>query len=151
MNKFGCLVIGILLTVSVCSAAPDHKYTGVSKCKMCHSSEAKGNQYKHWLDSKHAKAYETLSTAVAKQECLKCHVTIAGEEANGVQCESCHGPGSDYKSLSVMQDKEKAIAAGLIMPTKEVCVSCHNEESPNYVEFNYDEFYKKIAHPAPKS
>ena len=144
--------------------AEGHQYAGVSKCKMCHSSESKGNQYKIWKESSHAKAYESLATDAAKKaaekkglttdpqkspECLKCHVTVSGSEADGVQCESCHGAGSDYISLSTMKDKQKAIEAGLVMPTKEVCVKCHNPESPNYVEFNFDEFYKKIAHPRP--
>jgi len=156
--------------------ADEHKYVGAGKCKMCHSSDAKGNQYKIWAESKHAKAYENLSSEDAKkfaeeaglktdpqesQECLKCHVTAFGvkddlkEEsfnvADGVQCESCHGAGGDYKGLSVMKDKQKAIEAGLIIPTKELCIKCHNPESPNYKEFNFDESYKKIAHPKPKS
>jgi len=156
--------------------ADEHKYIGVSKCKICHMSDAKGNQYKHWLESKHATAYEDLASEDAKKtaekvglksdpqkspECLKCHVTAFGvkddlkEEsfnmADGVQCETCHGAGSDYKGLSVMKDRQKAIEAGLIIPTKEVCVKCHNKESPNYREFNFDDSFKKIAHPRPKS
>ena len=70
--------------------------------------------------------------------------------ADGVQCETCHGAGSDYLSLSTMKDRARAIAAGLIIPTKEACVKCHNTESPNYKEFNYDEFLKQITHPRPK-
>lgn len=156
--------------------AQEHKYKGVSKCKMCHSSESKGNQYKIWAESEHAKAYAILGSEEAKAtakkvglttdpqkapECLKCHVTAYGVNDNlkeesfnlsdGVQCESCHGAGSDYISISTMKDKAKAIAAGLVIPTKEVCVKCHNPESPSYEEFNYDEFFKKIAHPLPKS
>jgi len=156
--------------------ADEHKYIGVSKCKMCHMSESKGNQYKHWAESKHAKAYETLATDAAKKtaekaglkadpqkspECVKCHVTAFGVAdnlkdesfniADGVQCEACHGAGSDYKGMTTMKDKQKAIEAGLVIPTKEACVKCHNSESPFYKEFNFDEFYKEIAHPLPKS
>jgi len=155
--------------------ADESKYIGVSKCKICHMSDAKGNQYKHWQESGHAKAYETLASEDAKKtaqkvglasdpqksaQCLKCHVTAFGVKddlkegsfniADGIGCETCHGPGSDYKGLAVMKDRQKSIAAGLIIPTKEVCLKCHNEESPNYKEFNYDEFYKKIAHLLPK-
>jgi hypothetical protein len=43
-----------------------------------------------------------------------------------VQCEVCHGPGSDYKALSVMKDVEKAKAAGLIIPTQDACNTCHD-------------------------
>lgn len=156
-------------------ASGAHKYVGLKKCAMCHKSETKGNQYGKWLATAHAKAYERLAspealesakkTAVAgnpqeSPKCLRCHTTGYGEDASlfgegfvvtdGVQCESCHGAGSDYVSLSVMKDKTKAIASGMLMPTKDVCIKCHNEESPNYKVFNFEESYKAIAHPAPK-
>jgi len=155
--------------------ADGRKYIGVSKCKICHMSDSKGNQYKIWSESKHAKAYQDLASEAAKKsaekaglktdpqkspECLKCHVTGFGLKddlkdasfniADGVGCETCHGAGGDYKGLSVMKDKQKAIAAGLIIPTKEACVKCHNAESPNFKGFDYDKYYKEIAHPAPK-
>jgi len=178
MSKRVLLAACFMTAVCLAGAAraDEHQYVGVSKCKMCHMSEAKGNQYKHWADSKHAKAYETLASDDAKKtaqkaglktdpqkspECVKCHVTAFGAADNlksesfniagGVQCESCHGAGSDYKGMTVMKDKQKAIEAGLVIPTKEVCVKCHNSESPYYKEFNFDEYYKKIAHPLPKS
>ncbi len=156
--------------------AAEHKFVGVNKCKMCHSLEAKGNQYKHWTESWHSKAYEVLASEESKKiakergltvdpqaapECLKCHVSAYGvnsdlkaesfKDSDGIQCESCHGAGGDYAVLSVMKDKAKAAEAGLIVPTKEVCVKCHNPESPKYVEFNFEEFFKVIAHPQPKN
>ena len=33
---------------------------------------------------------------------------------DGVQCETCHGAGSNYKSLKVMKNEKDAIANGLI-------------------------------------
>ena len=179
MNK-NLLRSGVVLLVLIAScglvlAEDNHKYIGVKKCSMCHKSEAKGNQYGQWLSTKHAKAYATLATPEAQEtatkagvsgnpqeapECLRCHVTGYGEDPSlfgegfakedGVQCETCHGAGGDYYTLSVMKDKAKASEAGLVVPTKEVCIKCHNEESPNYKEFNFDEVYKKIAHPRPK-
>lgn len=156
-------------------AASSHKYAGVKKCAMCHKSEAKGNQYGQWLSTAHAKAYENLASSEAQElaekrgiagnpqeapQCVKCHVTGYGEDASlfaegfvktdGVQCETCHGAGSDYLGLSVMKDRAKAQAAGLVIPAKELCVRCHNPESPNYKEFDFEESYKKIAHPRPK-
>lgn len=164
-----------LISYGALSAEGEHKYVGVKKCAMCHKSEAKGNQYGKWLASKHAKAYERLASPEAEEtakragvtgnpqeapQCVKCHVTAYGVDksllgegyvmADGVQCESCHGAGGDYTSLSVMKDKAKAMAAGLIMPTKEACVKCHNPESPNYKELNYEESFKEIAHPNPQ-
>jgi len=89
---------------------------------------------------------------------LKCHSTVGHVDedliatlkvSEGVSCESCHGPGSGYKSNSVMKDREKSIAKGLIMPTEQVCLQCHNEESPHYKGFNYEEYVAKIAHRLP--
>ena len=150
-----------------------HQYVGSAKCKICHNSEKKGAQYTKWQESKHSKAYETLASEAAlkigkgmgidnpqtSDKCLKCHVTAFGapadekaesfDQTEGVGCEACHGPGSDYKKMSVMKDKKAAIAAGLILPTEETCVKCHNEESPTFKEFNFAEFSKIIAHPDP--
>ncbi len=168
-------IISFLCVSGYVLAGGPHKYVGVKKCVMCHKSESKGNQYGKWLSTAHAKAYERLASPEALEsakkrgitgnpqeapQCVKCHVTGYGEDPNlfnedfikadGVQCETCHGAGSDYLSLSVMKDKTKAIAQGLTIPTKELCVKCHNPESPNYKEFNYDEYIKKITHPRPK-
>ncbi len=152
-----------------------HKYVGAAKCKMCHNSAAKGDQFKIWSASKHAKAYETLASteadSVAKAlgvekpqtnaKCLGCHVTgfaapAADKEASfaqaeGVGCEACHGAGSDYMAMKVMKDKPAAIAAGLIVPNEKTCVGCHNETSPTYKKFVYADFEKQIAHMIPKA
>lgn len=98
--------------------------------------------------------------------CLQCHVTAHGVEAgmiepipegkkgysieDGVGCESCHGAGSLYKSRKIMKDKKAAEAVGLDIPSEETCKQCHNEKSPTYKEFNYEEMLEKIAHPNPK-
>jgi nitrate/TMAO reductase-like tetraheme cytochrome c subunit len=97
------------------------------------------------------------------KECLSCHVTGYAAAADlkeasltieeGVSCEACHGPGSEYKSLKVMKDitagKAKGADFGLVAPDKELCVKCHNTKSPTYKEFKFEEAAKKIAHPLP--
>lgn len=146
---------------------------GAAKCKMCHNKSTTGMQYKKWSEAGHSKAFETLkgekAMAYAKKngiadpskeaKCLKCHSTYhavsadvrgAVKETEGVSCEQCHGPGSKYKSMSIMKSHEKSVAAGLIVPTKELCVKCHTPEGNDfYKEFIYDEALKKIAHPNP--
>ena len=51
--------------------------------------------------------------------CLKCHAPLADKapelKAEGVTCEVCHGPGSDYKKLNIMKDKAAAAKNGLIL------------------------------------
>jgi hypothetical protein len=152
-------------------------YVGVKTCVMCHKSDKQGQQQSIWENSKHSKAFETLLTEkaehIAKEKgfetkaseteaCLKCHATgfnvdatLLGKKFNveqGVQCETCHGPGSDYKSKKIMKDREKAVANGLILyeNPEELCISCHNTESPTYVDFNYAEKLEKIKHNKPE-
>ena len=158
-----------------------HKYVGVAKCKMCHKGAKKGRQYEIWKASKHAKAYETLKSEESKKiaqkkglkvppyeapECLKCHVTGYGADKSlfmksfkiedGVQCEACHGPGSDYRKMKIMKDRKKAIEKGLDPisvsdgSAEKWCRRCHNEESPVFKGFNFKEMWAKIAHPRPK-
>ena len=152
--------------------AQTFKYIGAPKCKMCHMKPAKGEQYNKWLSSPHANAMKTLSTDKAKEiaaakgiadpstdaACIKCHSTVGHIDAKlaaglkiteGVSCESCHGPGSMYKGASVMRSRELSMQKGLIIPTEEVCRSCHNEESPTFKGFDFATYFAKIAHPDP--
>ncbi|MEE9555172.1 MAG: cytochrome c family protein [candidate division Zixibacteria bacterium] len=169
--------LGMILSIfAVIGTADDaaHKYVGTSKCKTCHKSEAKGNQFGKWSESKHAKAYEALASeaaiAIGKEkgidnpqtsdQCLTCHVTgysAAAElkaesydQTEGVGCEACHGAGADYKKMKVMKDQAAAIAAGLVIPTEETCKGCHNENSPTFKSFNFEEASAVIAHPKPE-
>jgi hypothetical protein len=48
-----------------------------------------------------------------------------------------------------MKSREKSIEKGLIIPDEALCRSCHNEESPTFKGFNYEEYLAKIAHPVP--
>ena len=156
------LLLGVfVLAISTLVLAQDHTYVGVKKCAMCHKSEKKGNQHGQWLATKHANAYKDLVDAGEQDnpKCLKCHVTAYGvdesklgegyKKEDGVGCESCHGAGADYKSFSVMKDRQASIQAGLILPTEKVCRKCHNKESPNFEGFDFDSYNEKITHPRP--
>ncbi len=129
-----------LFTLTGTATAANPTYVGAEKCKLCHKVE-----YASWLTTKHAKAYEALSPANrAKPECIRCHITGNTKDLPGVQCEACHGPGSDYKSLTIMKSREKSTAAGLILPTEKTCTACHNSKSPQFKSFNYAEMVKKV-------
>jgi len=166
------LTLGGALTSAADSA---FKYIGASKCKTCHKKELIGDQYGKWEKAGHASAFKTLlgekAIAVAKEkgisgppseaaECLKCHATAATlgpndvekkplDNKDGVQCESCHGPGSGYKKKKVMADHEKSLAAGLVVPDEKTCTKCHNDTSPTWAGFDYAEAKKKIDHSIP--
>jgi len=174
MNKLITALI-LILSFSLTLIAQDKKfmYVGVKKCKTCHNTKKMGKQYDVWSQNKHAKALESLASEkslnYAKEngiadptkapECLNCHATAATVDKalqektltmeEGVSCESCHGPGSEYKSMKIMKDHEASLANGLIVPTKEVCETCHNDKNPFHKEFDYDAYVKKIAHPIP--
>jgi hypothetical protein len=154
-------------------------YIGAKKCGMCHKKDKSGNQYGAWLEKRHAKAFETLATeeaiAQAKElelgdpqkepKCLECHATalavmddlenqtITLEE--GVSCESCHGPGSEYKSMKTMKaifaGETDGESVGLWTISEKTCMACHDPESPFTAdEFDYEKMLAKITHPYPE-
>lgn len=153
-----------------------HKYVGAESCaKVCHKTAKQGGQLTIWQGTRHAQAFATLATEKAKEiakakgiadpqkapECLACHTTApkatdAQKDAKftndeGVGCERCHGPGSDYKTLTIMKDRAKSVAAGLLIPDEKTCIQCHNEKSPTFKGFKFEEMVAKIAHPKPAS
>lgn len=83
-------------TIAVAATKPGLTRIGAEKCKTCHKV-----QFASWAAGPHAKRTPPLD------------------------CEHCHGPGSEYKALAVMKDPEKAKAAGLVMPTATFCARCH--------------------------
>lgn len=164
-------------TNSTGNTADSFKYVGVDKCAgMCHKGDAKGKQLEIWQDSKHSQAFKNLQTPEADKiakdkgfttaaaetpQCIKCHVLgkdiveaemdATFDKTQGVQCETCHGPGSEYKKLSIMKDKAQAEANGLIIHTDKdaFCKTCHNADSPTFKSFNLDEAWAKIQHSDP--
>lgn len=82
--------------VVVAATKPGLTRIGVEKCRVCHKA-----QHASWAASGHAKRTPPLD------------------------CEGCHGPGSEYKALAVMKDPKKARAAGLVDPDAAYCGKCH--------------------------
>jgi len=152
-------LIGLAIIISSAASAQNFKYIGAVKCKVCHNKPNKGEQYNKWMEGPHANAMESLKGDEKKDpKCLKCHSTAASvdkslragiKESEGVSCESCHGPGSHYKGAAVMKKRELSMKKGLILPEESVCITCHNEESPTFKGFNYEEYVAKISHDDP--
>jgi hypothetical protein len=154
--------LSLLVWVTAAIALPagaDHDYVGVKKCATCHKKELIGDQLAVWRAGPHARAYETLASersasiaaergltvpATEAEECLECHVTSFGvpearqayplETRDGVQCESCHGPGRDYRKKTIMSNRGEALTKGLWDAGKDsgICTRCHNERSPTF-------------------
>ncbi len=187
LRKIGAAAV--LVVVAGVSAAEEsrHTYVGVAKCKRCHGKELYGDQASVWRTGPHANAYASLasekSIEIARErglqgspqeldECLDCHVSAHGvdsrrfkydlDSGDGVQCESCHGAGADYRKRSIMSDRDKAISKGLVAEPDAVCGSCHNEKSPFWdperytladgstAGFDTEQAMKKILHLIPE-
>lgn len=140
-------------------------FVGVKICKMCHSTAAKGEIYEKWVASSHSKAFANLPTESKKNaKCLACHVTGAGKtggydaaaknaaDLEGVTCEACHGPASEYKAIH-NKDKAKALTLGLVMPGEAFCKGCHAAAVPEghkaLPKFDFAASAKKIEHKLP--
>jgi len=152
------LVVILLLIFPLFSA----KYVGAKKCRLCHNSSRNGKAYEKLYQTKHSKAFEGLVEDGKADDpyCVVCHSTGFGEggyrmgasesyneKFKGVQCEECHGPGSDYIKNEIMKDRKKAVAKGLKIPGKKLCVKCHDKKKYPWAKtFNYKERLKKIDH-----
>ena len=146
--------------------AQEFTYVGADKCKICHKTKKQGRQFPIWEESRHSKSFEDLfsetALEVAKKrnldkppsehpDCLKCHGPLYEKapeiKAEGVTCEVCHGPGSAYKKLSIMKNREKSKTSGLVVyespeAIKKLCSTCHSSE-----EFDFEASWEKIKHP----
>ena len=122
------------------------RFLGASNCAQCHS-----DTYKSYLRTTHARAWDSLVSKgqADNTECVGCHVvgffhengfdrvpdpTVAGRETlKNVQCEACHGYGSEHDR-----------SGGWLAAAKNSCTVCHDaQNSPN---FDYETYWAKIAH-----
>ncbi|OHB72367.1 MAG: hypothetical protein A2V70_16420 [Planctomycetes bacterium RBG_13_63_9] len=155
-------------------------YVGSKVCASCHQGQSMGHTQCRWLLSGHARAYAVLAKPEAKkiadlsgiprepQEapmCLGCHATGAEAEdwekdktfsiEDGVQCEKCHGPGSEYMDEKVMMNREAAMRAGLKMPAESDCMACHQVKGSHVAvhklpKLDIKKALEQIDHPVPR-
>ena len=179
--KVVALAFVIAFAFTAAAFAQEATYVGNSQCKICHNKKEEGEQWTKWKASEHSKAFEKLSSPEAKAaatkagvtkapaeapECLQCHVTGADaatgkcpdkiQAADGVQCESCHGPaslhtaeGKKFKSGDKTAEPAKKINGH---PTADTCKKCHNEKNPTAKAgeaFDFDKMKAKIDHSNP--
>jgi hypothetical protein len=103
-------------------------FVGVERCTTCHQEERV-----FWDSTRHAKAYETLSTQHKEfnLDCVGCHVTGYQEPGGStvthvqnltdVQCETCHGAGSRHA------DNPGIVGAIERSPARTLCgPKCHH-------------------------
>jgi len=116
-------------------------YVGAAVCKNCHSEK-----HADWAETGHAEALEALQRIgqASNPECLPCHTVGFGQpsgfvsegttpELAGVQCESCHGPGSEH--VAAGGDESKIIHGAEVLKA-EVCGRCHTgAHQPTFEEW----------------
>jgi ankyrin repeat protein len=146
------------------------RYVGSNVCIQCHAGPEEGNINVLWMRGRHGNAYwhlgsdwarylallrphyQDMTKPIADDRCLLCHTTGAQDDQalfaasfrteEGVGCESCHGPGSEYLSVEVMGNREAFLAAGGRIPDETTCRSCHRRSE----NFDWTEMWPKIAH-----
>lgn len=121
-------------------------YVGIEICSSCHLEERA-----FWDKTGHAGAYETLSSQHKEfnLDCVSCHVTgyekpggstvTHVEKFTDVQCEVCHGPGSQH----VENPADLTLIKGA--PARNFCASsCHH---PPHVgdDWSVDEAWPHIV------
>lgn len=156
-------------------------FIGAQGCGACHEGPEMGYQFSKWRLGAHARAYAALALPESKEivrlsgiteeahqakMCLGCHATAAESEdweraegfriEDGLQCEACHGAGSEYAPEEVMKDRPKAMMRGLKMPKKDDCMLCHRAKGSHDAvlkkkPFDLEEAWPAIAHPSPKN
>ncbi len=100
-------------------------------------------------------AYGQAPVKIGADKCKLCHkVEFASWQkskhaATQVECEDCHGPGSNYKSMAIMKDKAKAKAAGLIEPAEKDCKACHAKKDVKVQ--SYSDAFGKVHDKKPKA
>ena len=135
---------------------------GGPKAGVSSSEAPRGSEYPLWLEKDpHAQSWKTISSeASAKilsklgilkdgkienvtgfQNCLACHNTdrnitetqLSPQIAEGVGCESCHGPsqhwyGSHYQGIASKTNAIQNLGltdSGPLLPRAKICVTCH--------------------------
>ncbi len=155
-----CLFAVYFLGVGITAVgAEEFEFDGLKKCGGCHKSELES-----WQQTAHAKALKSLEAGVKSEEkkkagldpdkdysedkkCVACHTTGFGHEGGydiedpseylvGVGCESCHGPGFDYRLVhrkagikfedeGVTTPRQDLVEVGEEFQFIERCKGCH--------------------------
>jgi hypothetical protein len=143
-------------------ASGERAFIGVAECAKCHPDAGE-----FWTATKHAHAYETLVSAKKQYslDCIQCHVTgwqqpggvcrIDRAQAGGpgfegkgvgrhdVQCENCHGPGSEH-----VKDATGGSIQREVPPT--FCMRCHEPaNSPRFDDAKYRPYIVGPGHGQP--
>jgi hypothetical protein len=118
-------------------------FVGAEACESCHP-----DAYQIWQTGPHAHALDTLESRGkdGAPECVTCHTLGYGfiggfvdgdttPERGGVQCENCHGVGSNH---SANPSPEYGHAG------EHTCLPCHTPEQSTH--FDFETYWQRIFH-----
>lgn len=171
--------IGEILRRPPWQPVPSHRSIGPEVCSGCHDHS---DQDDWWLSDKHYASADRLLDRIPKaleiagyygisadamqrgdNICMQCHGSVVSGRENrtvisGVGCESCHGPGADFKEPH-QKDREQGIRFGQadlrdLKTRAETCSKCHyitdarllSAGHPSGTEFDLGERNPKIKH-----
>lgn len=161
----------LLIPISVAAPPDPPAYVGAATCGTCHTGA-----FTSWAGSDHSRAALVFGRAMGKEmmrqasarnlrfSCRGCHAppdTTAPalfregfRREDGVQCETCHGPGSlhvqrriDGSTIATVQSTLPARADTTF------CLTCHRAGKPLHDSrimrtppFNMSTFWRRIQH-----
>lgn len=137
----------------------EYRYTGNDKCRLCHRDFFVGRKQDH---HDHAMEYIAGTEHENNAKCLTCHATGYGVKGGfvsmaqtprltNVQCEGCHGPGSNHIKIATAKKIGGGLLAGEDRPDrlKKMCKICHTDRwNRSYSDF--ESAYAKYKKAVPK-
>lgn len=131
-----------------------YSYAGNAKCRLCHRDFFLGRKQDH-----HDHALEPLigTEHETNGRCLSCHATGYGVKGGfrsiketpqlmNVQCEGCHGPGSEH----IRRNAKGGFLAGPDKPEilQKMCHACHTQRWDRSYD-NFHDAYKSYKSAVP--
>lgn len=142
-------------------ASNEYHYVGNDKCRLCHRDFFIGR--KHDLHD-HSLEYITSSEYRDNPRCLVCHTTGYGTPSGfmsveetprlaNVQCEGCHGPGSNHLKIASLKKTGGGLLAGIDNHErlKKMCKACHTSRwNHSFTNASFQNAYMQYKKPAPR-
>jgi hypothetical protein len=173
--------IAVCIPISQATPLPDDadgQYVGANSCRKCHETA-----WSTWVQTDHARTGLVFGMAVGREMkaraearfrqagtmllCEECHqpavrsesasVTADYHAEDGVQCETCHGPGGDHLRVEASKDTLNGHLISTPKMLKDHCQACHFDEKPFHSSevlgtpaFDAEKFWLRIEHPTPR-
>ena len=125
------------------------RYRGAESCRKCHEKE-----YRHWEKTVHAGVYKTEKAETAPPEKLFRYNTGVGDAGGypepgreGVQCETCHGPGEKHIANPEVKGHGYIVSLGSECSScvvEQICRRCHS--AADDPDFDFQKELEQVRH-----